>query len=199
MKQRIIRISLLVSFSILFILVNMPLANKSKARIFTLPSLPRPIAEQPAIITSAGQSTDTYIINDISNKLMIQSYFMPQARAADLAEAKTIVFVIGYSPIGLKLQNIKYEEEKARIRELIEEAKDKDMTILAIILGGEKSSDNETKELLGLIFPQSNYLIGLRKSGYNSTIAELARSLEIQLTLVEDVDGISEPFASAFR
>lgn len=199
MKQKNIRIALLISLIVLLILVNTPLMDKSKKKIFTLPGLPRPIAEEPVIITSAGQSTDTYIINDISNRLMIRSYFMPQVKYTDLKEAKTIAFVIGYSPLGLKLQGKSFEEEKIRIEKLVNKAKDTDMTILTIVMGGEKSHDNETKELLSLILPKSDYLIGLRESGYENIITELAKDSDIKLTLVAGTNDISEPFASAFR
>ena len=172
--------------------------DKNKTKIYTLPGLPRPIAEEPVIITSAGQSTDTYIIRDVSNQLMIRSFFMPQARGADLKEAKTIVFVVGYSSLGTKLQSKSYEEEKMRIEKLIEKAKENNSTILTVVMGGEQSHNN-TEELLRLIGTQSDYMIGLRESSNESILTELAKERDIPLTLVSGVNDISEPFASAFR
>ncbi|MDD4835321.1 MAG: DUF6305 family protein [Lutispora sp.] len=198
MKQRIIRITLLISLFVLLIFVNMPLMDKNKTKTYTLPSLPRPIAEEPVIITSAGQSTDTYIIRDVSNQLMIRSFFMPQARSADLKEAKTIVLVVGYSSLGTKLQSKSYEEEKMRIEKLIEKAKENNSTILTVVMGGEQSHNN-TEELLRLIGTQSDYMIGLRESSNESILTELAKERDIPLTLVSGVNDISEPFASAFR
>jgi len=198
MKQRIIRITLLISLFVLLIFVNMPLMDKNKTKTYTLPGLPRPIAEEPVIITSAGQSTDTYIIRDVSNQLMIRSFFMPQARSADLKEAKTIVLVVGYSSLGTKLQSKSYEEEKMRIEKLIEKAKENNSTILTVVMGGEQSHNN-TEELLRLIGTQSDYMIGLRESSNESILTELAKERDIPLTLVSGVNDISEPFASAFR
>lgn len=198
MKQRIIRITLLISLFVLLIFVNMPLMDNNKTKTYTLPSLPRPIAEEPVIITSAGQSTDTYIIRDVSNQLMIRSFFMPQARSADLKEAKTIVLVVGYSSLGTKLQSKSYEEEKMRIEKLIEKAKENNFTILTVVMGGEQSHNN-TEELLRLIGTQSDYMIGLRESSNESILTELAKERDIPLTLVSGVNDISEPFASAFR
>ena len=199
MKQKIFRSVLLVTFLILLALISMPFKCKNESRIFTLPGLPRPIAKEPIIITSAGQSTDTYIIHDISNQLMIRSFFMPQAIDEDINEVDTIVFVVGYSSLGMKFQKINYEEEKIRIESLVKKAKDSNLVILTIALGGEHSYDNKNEELLRLICKNSDYIIGLRKSENEDILIELSKDGDIPLTLVNEITDISEPFASAFR
>ncbi len=199
MKHKIFRTALMVALIALLILINVPFQERNETKTFTLPGLPRPIAMAPVVITSAGQSTDSYIIRDISNQLMIRSFFMPQARDADLKDIKTIVFVVGYSSLGAKLQNISYEEEKMRIERLLEKAKVSNLTVITVVIGGEQLRDSKTEELLRLIGNRTEYLIGIRESSSESILAELARDRDIPLTLVNGVNDISEPFASAFR
>ena len=199
MKQKIFRAVLLVILVALFIQTNIHFTGKNEAKTFTLPGLPRPIANAPVVITSAGQSTDSYIIRDISNQLMIRSFFMPQARDVDLKDIKTIVFVVGYSSLGAKLQDVSYEEEKLRIEKLIQKAKDNKLTVLTVVIGREQLHDNKTEELLRLIGKQTDYLIGMKESSSESILTELAADGDIPLTLVKEVNDISEPFASAFR
>jgi hypothetical protein len=199
MKHNIFRTMLLVVLAILLIQTYQPFLERKEIKIFTLPGLPRPIAEAPVIITSAGQSTDTYIIRDISNHLMIRSYFMPQVRDVDLKDIKTIVFVVGYSSLGAKLQTISYEEEIIRIEKLLKKAKDDKLTVLTVVLGKEQLHDNKTEELLRLIGKGTDYLIGMKESSCESILAELATDGDIPLTLVNEVNDISGPFASAFR
>ncbi|MCQ1531040.1 DUF6305 family protein [Lutispora saccharofermentans] len=197
MKRKFLRV---VLFAALFasIIINMPFKDKNNTKIFTLPGLPRPIAKTPIAIISAGQSTDSYIIHDISNQLMLRSFFMPQARDTDLKEVNTIVFVIGYSSLGMKLQNISYEEEIERIDKLLEKAKNDDLKVLTIVMGGEQL-DNRTEQMIRLIGPGTDYFIGLRKSSKESILIELTKDEDIPLTLVDKVNDIIEPFASAFR
>lgn len=199
MKQNILRVMLLTTLIILLTVVNMPFTDKNKTKAFTLPGLPRPIAKAPVVITSAGQSTDSYIIRDISNQLMIRSFFMPQAKYMNLKDINTIVFVVGYSSIGMKFQNISYDEEKERIEKLLEESKNSELKVLTIVLGREQTHDKKTEELLRLIGTQSDYLIGLRDSSKEGILIELSKDGDIPLTLVNGVNDISEPFASAFR
>ncbi|HCJ56952.1 DUF6305 family protein [Lutispora sp.] len=197
MKRKFLRV---VLFAALFasIIINMPLKDKNNTKIFTLPGLPRPIAKTPIAIISAGQSTDSYIIHDISNQLMLRSFFMPQARDTDLKEVNTIVFVIGYSSLGMKLQNISYEEEIERIDKLLEKAKNEDLKVLTIVMGGGQL-DNRTEQMIRLIGSGTDYFIGLRKSGEESILIELTKDEDIPLTLVDKVNDIIEPFASVFR
>jgi len=199
MKQRLLRIMLLTILFILIIEINMPFTEKSEAKAFTLPGLPQPIAKAPIVITSAGQSTDTYIIRDISNQLMLRSFFMPQAKESELKDINTLVFVVGYSSLGTKLQSINYEEEKKRIEGLLEKAQANNMTVIAVVIEEGRFHEKKTEEFLKVIGSNSDYLIGLRDSCYEKTLAELAKDKDIPLTLVDEVGGISEPYASAFR
>lgn len=199
MKYSIFRITLLAALIILIVFSSMPLRVGNTTKIFTLPALPQPIAEAPVVITSAGQSTDTYIIRDIANQLMIRSYFMPQASDVSLKGIHTLVFAVGYSSLGTKLQNMSYDEEKARVEKLLKKAKDNKIKILTIAIRGENTGDNKTEELLRLVGAYTDYFIGIRESGNERLLTELAKAGDIPLTLVEEVKDISGPFASAFR
>lgn len=199
MKRNIFRVILIIILALLLIFVNMPFARKSESKVFTLPGLPRPIAKVPVVITSAGQSTDTYIINDIANQLMIRSYFMPQADDEDLEDINTIVFVVGYSSLSTKLQGISYEDEKIRIGKLLDRAEKFELKVITVVLGCEQPTDERNEEILKLIGDKADYIIGLKRSSNEKLIVELAEESNIPLTLVSDVNDISQPFVSAFR
>lgn len=173
--------------------------NRNMPEIRTLPNLPRPIAGEAALITSAGQSTDTYIIRDIANRVMINNLFMPQAKETNMDDIGTLVIVVGYSSIGLKSQGISYDEEKERILELVDRAKSKDLTVLTLYIGGKQRRGFRTDELLRLVSSRTDYLIGIREADYDGFLTELAGEYDFPLTLVRGVGDLKEPFASAFR
>ncbi len=180
--------------------MNATIFEKKRAiNVSSLPSLPKPIAKEYVLITSAGQGTDAYIINDIANKLMIHNYFMPQAEKSDLEIASTIVFVVDYSSIGEKLHRISYDAEKKRIEELLEKSKEKNLAVITVYIGGKQQRDKRTDELLSLISAESDYLIGIKNANSDGFLTELAKHNKIPLTLINGVSNLSEPFASAFR
>lgn len=190
---------LLLAIFILIVLINTGCEHKNKTGVWTLPSLPRPIADEGVLITSAGQSTDTYIIENIANQLMIHNLFMPQAQESDLEDIKTLVIVVGYSPIGMKSRGISYNEEKKRISRLLDKSEDKNLTVLTLYIGGKQRRGPQTDELLELISSKTDYLIGLREANYDNFLVDLAKKYDLPLTLVKGVNDIREPFASAFR
>lgn len=199
MKYRIFRTLLIIALATLIILTCIPFKERSTAKISTLPVLPRPIAKTPVMITSAGQNTDTYIVNDIANQLMIRSYFMPQATDADLKNMNSLVVVVGYSAIAIKLQGSSYEEEKARLEKLLKKAEENGIVIIMVALGDESNYEGKTEELLKLAGEYADYIIGIKGSSNEVVLTQLTKEKDITLTLAGEVKEISGPFASAFR
>lgn len=163
------------------------------------PSLPRPIAEEMLLITSAGQSTDTYIIKDVANKLMLHNYFMPQATDLDLEDIKSIAFVVGYSAIGEKLHEISIEDEIERVEGLLTLSQRQDIKIITFYVGGKQRRSEETDRLLREIGKVSDYIITTKDGDHDQFITEIARENDVPITLVNEITDVSEPFASAYR
>ena len=164
-----------------------------------MPSLPKPIAKEMVLITSAGQSTDTYIIKDIANKLMIHNYFMPQASTLDLDDIQSVVLVVGYSEINDTLFDTTYESEVERIKKLIDSCNALDLTVITVFIGGEHRKDIRTVWMLDYIGSNSDYIITTADGDKDQSLYRLASELKIPFTIVNKLDDISEPFASAFR
>lgn len=200
MKKKYLYITIISIFLIICSSIIIPGLRKPKDyNVLLLPSLPKPIAKEYALITSAGQSTDAYILNDISNQLMIHSYFMPQARVDDLKGVRTVVFVVGNSFLGEKTHGISFDDEMKRVEEIIKKANDDMLTIIAVYIGGSERRSKETDELLKLICPNADYLIATKSGDFDDYLSELTESKKTPMTLVGKVSDIEEPFASAFR
>lgn len=199
MKLKAFTLLILAAILVVLGIYKFNFNKRNEVNVLLLPSLPMPIAKEYVLITSAGQSTDSYILNDISNKLMIHSYFMPQANTTDLDGINSIVFVVGYSSLGEKLSGISYENEKSRITELLKKASEKKLAVISVYIGGKERRDIKSDELLNLIVPKSNYLIGTKDADYDGFLSILAKKSSIPLTLTNGVNNLSEPFASAYR
>lgn len=199
MKVKSYKIVMLIALMLLIIINVTVFEKKREANANSIPSLPKPIAKEYALITSAGQGTDAYIVNDIANKMLIHNYFMPQAEAKNLEGINTIVFVVGYSALGGKLHDSSYEDEKQRIAGLIERCKKEELTVITVFIGGMQQRDSRSEELLSLISNKTDYLIGTKSANRDGFLSDLAKNNKIPLTLLNGVNDLSEPFASAFR
>lgn len=165
----------------------------------TIPSLPRPIAKEMVLITSAGQSTDTYIAKDIANGLKIHNYFMPQATTLDLDGIQSVWFVIGYSETSEKLHDFTLESEKERIKNLIELSKKDNLPIIALYIGGKHRRGKQTDELISLVVPHSDYFVATDESNYDDYLMDLSKKYGVQITLLKQISNLSEPLASIYR
>ncbi|HSN66381.1 MAG TPA: DUF6305 family protein [Fusibacter sp.] len=191
----------LLPLAIGFILISIAIISNQTPNqdLQNMPSLPKPIAKEMVLITSAGQSTDTYIIKDIANKLMIHNYFMPQASTLDLDDIQSVVFVVGYSEINDTLFDTTYENEIDRIKKLIDSCNELDLTVITVFIGGEHRKDAKTVWMLDYIGTNSDYIITTADGDKDHSLYKLANELKIPFTIVNKLDDISEPFASAFR
>lgn len=165
----------------------------------TLPSLPRPIAKEVVLITSAGQSTDTYIVKDIANGLKIHNYFMPQASTLDLEGIQSLCIVIGYSETSEKLHDFSFETEKERVSNLITLAEKENLPIIAVYIGGKHRRGAQTDALISLVVSHADYFIATVESNYDDFLMTLSREHQLPMTLVKQIANLSEPLASVYR
>lgn len=161
--------------------------------------LPHPIANEKILITSAGQSTDTYIIKNIANELMLHNYFMPKAENLDLKLVRSVVIVVGYSPIGEMLNDSSYKDEVLRIEKFVESVKAVNMPIIMVYTGGKARRNTKTDYLLTMVGEASSFMISTHDGDYDKFISEIASEKNIPLSLVGDIQEIKAPFASLYR
>lgn len=160
--------------------------------------LSKPIASETVLITSAGLSTDTYIVQNAANKLRLHSLFMPQATYADLEGIASMIVVVGHSDVGYRLAGKSIDDEKERLDRLIESATVKEIPIILVYLGGKDRLTTHTRELIGVTCGCSDYIIATKKSDQEYFI-DIAQAGDIPLTLINDAGEIVETLAAAFR
>lgn len=190
-------LSFIVIVIIVVLLVILPFDRRNEETSFR--ALPRPIGSEPLMITSAGQSTDIYVVKDIANKLMIDNYFMPLATFEEIGDVNSAVIVIGYSEIGIRLNDLAFEEEKKRVENLVQEIKKRNISLVTVYLRGSQMLSTENKDLLNLVIDYTDYLIVTEENGDNSYFEELSSKVKIPITIVDNVNEVSEPFVSVFR
>lgn len=166
---------------------------------FGFRALPRPISLEPLLITSAGQSTDSYIIKDIANQLRLDNYFIPRASKEQLQDMSSVVMVVGFSEVGMHLNEMDIEEEYERVSALLEDIETNELTLTTVYLRGEQMLSKESESLLKMAMNASDYAIVVEDSGNGRVFAEMADQADIPLTIVESITEVSEPFVSVFR
>jgi hypothetical protein len=161
--------------------------------------LSQPIAKETILVTSAGQSTETYILQDIVNGLRLSHLFMPQAYSSDLEGIASVVISVGYSEIGERLLKQSFTQEKQRFNTLIDKAKDLNIPIITVYLGGSGRRNTHTDALLKYAIEHSSYVIATEEGNLDGYISRLTDDFNCPLALVKHIKDISDSLASAYR
>lgn len=96
-----------------------------------------PSFEQPALVTSAGQSIEAATVDFHFQKAKVKSILENLAKPEKLEGIKTLVVVPGHSLKGLGSAGIDEVSELDRVKKLIAEAVEKNIPILCVHIGGK--------------------------------------------------------------
>lgn len=195
MKERMITLMIL-TITLFVLFLRMPNGFYDSN---TIPSLPQPIAEETVLITSAGQSIDTYIVKDLANELLIHNYFMPLATHNDLSKTNSVIIVFGYSDVIAHYQKLSITSEINRLNALILSAQKENKPIIGIFIGDKQRRDKQTDQLLTTLVSDLNYLIATESGNFDGFLYKITEESHVPLTIIDKVDSLSEPLVSIFR
>jgi hypothetical protein len=95
-----------------------------------------PSFAEPILLTSCGQSADVLMMKTLLTRDSLSFTYLPQATAADLPGAGSVMIVLGGSSKGLGAAKISEAEETARVTALLDSARSHSIPVLALHMGG---------------------------------------------------------------
>jgi dihydropteroate synthase len=161
---------------------------------------PPGFARSPAILTSVGQSADVEMIRVLMNRARLEFTMDVLVDADDLSgEYGTLVIVIGGSSKGLGAAGISADAEMERAEALIDRARDLDMAIIAVHVGGEARRGALSDGFIELGVTSADYAIAVEAGDKDGLISSLADDAGVPLTLVPRISGVGSPLAASFE
>lgn len=144
--------------------------------------------EKPALITSAGQSSDASIVKVLVNsKLKLGLDFKQVAKPEDLSGVKTLIVVVGSSAKGLGAAGIDINQEIDRCKQLLKAAKDKKVRILVMHTGGESRRGKSSNDVIELFVPEADHVIVVATGNKDKLFNNLAQKKGIPVSEVEKI------------
>jgi hypothetical protein len=155
---------------------------------------------KPALLTSAGQSSDIAVVKALLNtKLKLGVEVKPLAQVEDLAGAKTLIVVVGASTKGLGAAGLDIDKETSRTKALLKAAKEKGIQILALHTGGEARRGKTSNDLIEIVVPQSQQVVVVASGNKDKIFTNLASKAGIPLAEVESLAAAGEAVKAAFK
>lgn len=157
------------------------------------------IFEQPLLITSAGQNAEVQIAAVLAKRAGLNYTLSKQAAAADLANMKTLVLVLGTSLKGLGAAGLDVRKERERVMGLIAAAQKTQIPLLCLHLGGEARRGQQTDDLVAEVLPLAKMLIVVKSGNSDGFFTKLCQSKNIPLIEVEKTVDAQAPLQKAFK
>lgn len=170
-------------------------------------------AELPVLITSCGQSPGPMRLKVFMKRLNFDHVYNLQATAQDLTSAKeegnpfkSIIIVTGASLKGMGAAGVSMDDELARIKALVEEAKKQGMTFIAAHVEGMSRraqgaapGDNSDELSIDAVCPNADIML-IRKDGdEDGRFTTLSEAGEIPILFFEKNMELANPLKLLFE
>lgn len=159
-----------------------------------------PRFEQPALITSAGQSAEVQIASVLAKRAGIAAVLGKLAGVEDLNlhNPKTIMLVMGVSMKGMGAAGLDMDQEKERISALLHEAGERSIPILFLHLGGEARRGDLSDALIEEYIPFASAVIAVKSGNSDGFFTTLCDRHSIKLIEVDRAAEALTPLKSLF-
>lgn len=155
--------------------------------------------EQPLLITSAGQNAEVQIASILAKRAGLNFTLSKLASGTDLEGVKTLVLVLGTSLKGLGAAGLDLDKEKERVGDLVAAARQKNIRLLCLHLGGESRRGSQTDELMAVCLPPAKLVIVVKSGNADEFFTKICREKDIPLVEVEKAADALEPLRKAFK
>lgn len=171
----------------------------SGAASASVQGLKQPIAEQPILLTSVGQSADVEMVKTLFKKINIDPTTDHLATADSIGDAKTLVLAIGGSSKGLGAAGIDADQELARVAKLVDAAKSKGLKIIAMHTGGQTRRGELSDKFIKPAFEKADYAIVVADGDKDGLMKGLAASESIPMDTVDKITDVPDVLKAAFK
>lgn len=158
-----------------------------------------PRFEPPLLITSAGQSADVQIAGVLAKRAGLDAILSKAATEAELENVRTLVLVIGVSMKGLGAAGLDLDQETSRVNSLVDAARNQNIPLLCLHLGGEARRGNLSDQLLTAILPFARMAIVVKSGNKDGFFTRICEEETVPLLELERTVDAIESLKSLFR
>lgn len=157
------------------------------------------IAEEPVLLTSAGQSADYEMVKTMLDKNDIKCEKNSLATSADLDGVKTLMLAVGGSSKGLGAAGIDANGELERVTELVDGAKEKGIIVIAVHVGGEARRGELSDKFIAPSLEKADYAIVVADGDKDGLMKGLAAKAGIPFDEVSSMADVVPKLGAAFK
>lgn len=155
-------------------------------------------AQEPALITTAGQSADLNMVKVIFERSKVALKTAPLAGPDDLKDMKSLVIVIGGSTKGLGAAGIDAEKEMKRVEQLMTAAADRKIPIIGMHIGGKARRGELSDKFIDLVVPKVSFLMLIKEGDSDGYFSKMMASRKMNARVAEKLTELQEPIKALY-
>ena len=176
----------------------------SSTQVTEVTGLTEPIAETPALITSAGQSADASMLSAILEKAGFSCDIETSigADSFDTSAYKTLIIGVGGSQKGLGAAGVDADVEQERVDAVIAKAEEADMTIIVAHIGGSARRGELSDGFISAVDVNddgADYLLVVAGGDDDGLFTQIASENGIPMDTVETLADVGTVLPKAFK
>ena len=145
------------------------------------------------VLTPFGQSPDAMMIKVVLKKLGVDGRLEKILQADGLQDEKALITVVAGSSKGLGEAGIDKDDEIARVKDVVQAARDKGMKVLVMHIGGKGRRGTLTDIFIVESVPLADKLIVVEGGDFDGLFSKLLEGTELEMIPAASVRGTSEP------
>lgn len=155
-------------------------------------------AEQPILITAAGQSADVLMVKVLAKKSGLDYIVEKLAKPSDLENAKSLIIVSGGSTKGLGAAKIDKNDELERIEGLIAAANKKEIPIITMHVGGKARRGKLSDEFNLIAAEAGSYLVVVEGGNGDGFFSGIAEKNEVPIIIIKKIIHVQSVLTDIF-
>ncbi|HNS35993.1 MAG TPA: DUF6305 family protein [Mesotoga sp.] len=154
----------------------------------------------PVVVTSAGQSSGRAIWDFLARKTQLDYIRDDTILAERLAEENTgtLIILVGVSLKGLGAKELTFEQEKQRVKSLLDKAEAIGADVILVHIEGKAVRGRNGDELIEIVLPRSTAVWIIEESDFDGLFSRLCKKYSIRLLTIKKVDALVEVIMDHF-
>ncbi len=154
--------------------------------------------EFPIAMTNPGQSPEIAIVGLLARRANIEITSENFLKPEKLEGVKTLIIILGGSGKGLGAAGVNIDAEVLRAKELIQVAKEKEIKIIGMHLGGKERRGEASMIMINLITPECDYVVVREDGNEDGYFTKLCEQYKVPLTLIAQTNQASDILKAIF-
>jgi len=169
--------------------------------LFALPLLAEEAAplEQPILISSAGQSADTKLVEMLAKKQKLDTRTVSMAGPSDLSGIKTLIIVPGFSSKGLGAAGVSQQQEQERVEALLTAAAEQKIPVVTVHIGGKARRGAQSDPFNRMAADNAVHMIVVEQGDEDKFFTNIAAEKKVPIELVAKIAEAAGPLGKLFE